>query len=143
MFFYIFASRRLAVQFSKGDALKATSSAKKNEMKIAHILLVEDNEGDIVLTMDAFEESKTKTNISVAKNGGDALDLFFKRRVYENSDRPDMVLLNINLPVHDGHDVLDQIKKTPHLRKFRSSYSLLLLIRRTFTELMKTMQTAM
>ncbi len=48
-------------------------------MKTAHILLVEDNEGDIILTLDAFEESKIKTNISIVKNGNDALDFLFKR----------------------------------------------------------------
>jgi len=47
-------------------------------MKPAHILLVEDNEGDIVLTLDAFEESKIKTDISIARNGQEALNFLFK-----------------------------------------------------------------
>lgn len=48
-------------------------------MKQAHLLLVEDNEGDIILTLDAFEESKVKTEISVVRNGQQALDFLFGR----------------------------------------------------------------
>lgn len=48
-------------------------------MKPAHILLVEDNEGDIVLTLEAFEESKIVTNISVVKTGQEALDFLFQK----------------------------------------------------------------
>lgn len=86
-------------------------------MKEVHILLVEDNEGDIVLTLDAFEESKIKTRISVVKNGADALDFLFKRGDYIEEDRPDLVLLDINIPVYNGHDVLKKIKEDPSLKK--------------------------
>ena len=85
-------------------------------MKEVHILLVEDNEGDIVLTLDAFEESKIKTRISVVKNGADALDFLFKRGDYIEEDRPDLILLDINIPVYNGHDVLKKIKEDPSLR---------------------------
>jgi len=85
-------------------------------MKEVHILLVEDNEGDIVLTLDAFEESKIKTRISVVKNGADALDFLFKRGDYTEEDRPDLILLDINIPVYNGHDVLKKIKGDPSLR---------------------------
>ncbi len=86
-------------------------------MKEAHILLVEDNEGDIVLTLDAFEESKIKTAISVVRNGGEALDFLFKRKGFENEYRPDLILLDINLPVYSGHEVLKTIKADPSLKK--------------------------
>mgnify|MGYP003700939199 FL=1 len=56
-------------------------------MKTVHILLVEDNDGDIVLTLDAFEESKIKTNISIVKNGRDALDFLFKKDKYAHFQR--------------------------------------------------------
>lgn len=85
-------------------------------MKEVHILLVEDNEGDIVLTLDAFEESKIKTRISVVKNGADALDFLFKRGDYIEKDRPDLILLDINIPVYNGHDVLKKIKGDSSLR---------------------------
>lgn len=86
-------------------------------MKEVHLLLVEDNEGDIVLTLDAFEESKIITNISVVKNGADALDFLFKRGDYTQVDRPDLILLDINIPIYNGHDVLKKIKEDPSLKK--------------------------
>lgn len=86
-------------------------------MKRVHILLVEDNEGDIVLTLNAFEESKIKSNISVVKNGKDALDFLFQREEYKAAERPDLVLLDINIPIFNGHEVLKQIKENPDLKK--------------------------
>lgn len=86
-------------------------------MKPVHILLVEDNEGDIVLTLDAFEESKIKTNISVVRNGKDALDFLFKRGTYINAEKPDLILLDINMPIFSGHEVLKQIKYNDELKK--------------------------
>jgi CheY-like chemotaxis protein len=86
-------------------------------MKPVHILLVEDNEGDVVLTLDAFEESKIKTNISVVRNGGDALDFLFKRGLYAHVEKPDLILLDINMPVFSGHEVLKQIKNNDGLKK--------------------------
>ncbi len=80
------------------------------KMKLAHILLVEDNEGDILLTLDAFEEYKMKIEISVAKNGREALDFLFKRGVFADVKKPDLILLDINLPIYSGHEVLRQIK---------------------------------
>ncbi len=86
-------------------------------MKDVHILLVEDNEGDIVLTLDAFEESKIKTNISVVKNGSDALDFLFKKGNFASVERPDLILLDINIPVFNGHEVLRSIKEDNSLKK--------------------------
>ena len=88
-----------------------------SRLKPAHILLVEDNEGDIVLTMDAFEESKIKTAISVAKNGQEALDFLFKRGDYTSAKTPDLILLDINIPIFNGHEVLQQIKADAVLKK--------------------------
>ena len=86
-------------------------------MKTVHILLVEDNEGDIVLTLDAFEESKIITDISVVKNGQDALDFLFKRGKFKDEKKPDLILLDINLPIFNGHDVLKVIKESDELKK--------------------------
>jgi CheY-like chemotaxis protein len=85
-------------------------------MKQAHILLVEDNEGDIILTLDAFEESKIETEISVVKNGQEALDFLFKRGEYTQVQKPDLILLDINIPIYSGHEVLKQIKGTDCLK---------------------------
>ncbi|MEB2784210.1 response regulator [Algoriphagus persicinus] len=86
-------------------------------MKKAHILLVEDNEGDIVLTLEAFEEGKIKTEISVVKNGQDALDYLYNRGKYEKSEKPDLILLDINIPIITGLDVLKEIKTDTKLKK--------------------------
>lgn len=86
-------------------------------MKKMHILLVEDNEGDILLTKDAFEERKIVTDLSVVKNGGDALDFLFKRGRFADAAAPDLILLDINLPVKSGHEVLAIIKNDPVLKR--------------------------
>lgn len=90
---------------------------KANNLNLAHILLVEDNEGDILLTMEAFEECNVKTEISVAKNGQEALDFLFKRAKYVDAKKPDLILLDINIPIYNGHEVLQQIKTDPELKK--------------------------
>lgn len=86
-------------------------------MRPAHILLIEDNEGDIILTLDAFEESKVRTNISVVRNGQEALDFLFQRGEFIGVERPDLILLDINIPIYNGHEVLKQIKTTDSLKK--------------------------
>jgi len=86
-------------------------------MKPANILLVEDNEGDIILTLEAFEESKIKTEISVVKNGQQALDYVFQKGEYSDAQRPDLILLDINIPIFNGHEVLKTIKEDNNLKK--------------------------
>ena len=89
----------------------------KNNLKPAHILLVEDNEGDIVLTLDAFEESKFQKQVSVVRNGQEALDFLYKKGDYTNALRPDLILLDINIPIFGGHEVLAKIKQDESLKK--------------------------
>jgi CheY-like chemotaxis protein len=84
---------------------------------LAHILLVEDNEGDILLTLEAFEECKVKTEISVVKNGQEALDFLFQSGEYTNVKKPGLILLDINIPIFNGHEVLERIKSDSNLKK--------------------------
>lgn len=87
-------------------------------MKGIHILLVEDNEGDILLTTEALEERKIINKISVAKDGKEALDFMFKQGKYINATTPDLILLDVNLPKKSGHEVLQLIKnddRTAHI----------------------------
>ncbi len=89
----------------------------RKKLEPAHILLVEDNEGDILLTLEAFEESRLNSKISVAKNGQEALDFLFQRGAFTEVEKPDLILLDINIPVYNGHEVLQQIKGDPLLKK--------------------------
>jgi CheY-like chemotaxis protein len=77
-------------------------------MKTINILLVEDNEGDILLTMEAFEESKIVNKITVIKDGKAAIGFF---ETLDNKEEvPQLILLDINLPKASGHEVLMYIK---------------------------------
>ncbi|CAM3898493.1 response regulator [Flavobacterium cucumis] len=88
-------------------------------MKKFEILLVEDNEGDIVLTAEAFEECQIDSNLNVVKNGKEALNyLGIETDQKPKNAYPDIILLDINLPLLNGHEVLYQIKnneKTKHI----------------------------
>lgn len=82
-------------------------------MKPVHILLVEDNEGDILLTTEALAEAETKFKITIARDGEEAINFLNS----PGQDLPDLVLLDINLPKKNGHEVLQYIKTTSHLKK--------------------------
>lgn len=86
-------------------------------MRTLHILLVEDNEGDILLTQEAFEDRKVISKMSVVKNGQAAIDFVFKRGEYQDVEKPDLILLDINLPVKNGLEVLKEIKSDEKTRK--------------------------
>jgi two-component system, chemotaxis family, response regulator Rcp1 len=88
-------------------------------MKHVKILLVEDNDGDIVLTKEAFLEAKLLNEIAVAKDGEQALDYLYRRDHYEHDNNwilPDLILLDINLPKISGLEVLSEIKQHQHLK---------------------------
>ncbi|MGY5849502.1 response regulator [Salegentibacter sp. F14] len=79
-------------------------------MKAIHILLVEDNEGDILLTTEALEEGKVMNQLSVARDGQEALDFLNKIGEFQTCELPDLILLDVNLPKKNGHEVLKYIK---------------------------------
>lgn len=81
------------------------------------ILLVEDNEGDIFLTKKAFSSAKIINNISVATDGETALSMLRKEGEYSDVNRPDIILLDINLPKKNGNEVLEEIKADTSLRR--------------------------
>jgi CheY-like chemotaxis protein len=79
-------------------------------MKPIHILLVEDNEGDILLTREALEEARMLSSLSVVHDGKAAVDFLSEASKREDKILPDLVLLDVNLPKKNGHEVLKFIK---------------------------------
>lgn len=81
------------------------------------ILLVEDNAGDVRLTQEVLRDSKVRNNLIVASNGEEALNCLRRQGKYKSTVRPDLILLDLNLPVKDGREVLAQIKQDPDLKR--------------------------
>ncbi|MCH6201552.1 response regulator [Aquiflexum sp. LQ15W] len=82
-------------------------------MKPIHILLVEDNEGDIFLMLEAFEDFRIKNKISIARDGKEAIEFLYKENKFKDAENPDLIILDINLPKKSGHEVLKSIKSNP------------------------------
>jgi CheY-like chemotaxis protein len=80
------------------------------------ILLIEDNEGDVYLTKKAFQEGKIINNLFVANDGEQALSILNNEPPYEDHIKPDLILLDINLPKLGGREVLERIKSDQKLR---------------------------
>jgi two-component system, chemotaxis family, response regulator Rcp1 len=80
------------------------------------VLLVEDNPGDVRLTREALKEGKVRNNLAVAENGVEALAYLRREGRYEAATRPDLILLDLNLPRKDGRQVLEEIKADTALR---------------------------
>ena len=87
------------------------------DIKLAEILLIEDNEGDIELTKEAFEEAKFRNKLNIAMDGDAALDYLYKRNGKEDAKQPDIILLDLNLPGTDGREVLETIKADEILKR--------------------------
>ncbi len=85
--------------------------------KPIEILLVEDNSGDIRLTKEALYESKLKNNLYIVRDGEEAMEFIRKEGKYEAMPRPDLILLDLNLPKKDGRQVLAEIKKDDYLKR--------------------------
>jgi chemotaxis family two-component system response regulator Rcp1 len=81
------------------------------------ILLVEDNPGDVRLTVEVLKEGKVKNNISTVDNGVDALAFLHREGKYANASHPDLILLDLNLPKKDGREVLLEIKGDSNLKR--------------------------
>ncbi|MEH6679180.1 MAG: response regulator [Sediminicola sp.] len=81
-----------------------------------NILLVEDNEGDILLTQEALFEADPNCEVSIVRDGDSGLDFVFKRGRYKNEVTPDLILLDINLPKKNGHEVLKILKTSEEFR---------------------------
>lgn len=83
----------------------------------AEILLVEDNPGDVRLTREALKEGKVLNHLNVVDDGIEALAFLRREDKYANAVRPDLILLDLNLPKKDGREVLAEIKADAGLKK--------------------------
>jgi|SRR5579863_267078 len=80
------------------------------------ILLVEDNPGDVRLTREVLKDCKLRNNLFVCGDGEDAMDFLHRRRKHANAVRPDLVLLDLNLPRKSGREVLAEVKEDSDLK---------------------------
>ena len=98
--------------------VKAGNGTTNGTTKIsAKILLVEDNPGDVRLTIEALKEGKILNEISVAEDGVEAIAFLRRAGKYTTVSRPDLILLDLNLPKKDGREVLQEIKEDAELKK--------------------------
>jgi chemotaxis family two-component system response regulator Rcp1 len=80
------------------------------------VLLVEDSAGDVRLTREAFKDAKVYVNLHVASDGAEAMAFLAREGPFANVPRPDLILLDLNLPKKDGREVLEEIKSSPTLK---------------------------
>lgn len=84
-------------------------------VKPIEVLLVEDDPGDELMTREAFQDNKIRNTLHVVRDGQEALDFLYRQGEYADAPRPDLVLLDLNLPRYDGRQVLEKIKTDPEL----------------------------
>jgi chemotaxis family two-component system response regulator Rcp1 len=80
------------------------------------VLLVEDSPGDVRLTREAFKDAKVHINLYVASDGAEAMAFLGREGEYSHVPRPDLILLDLNLPKKDGREVLAELKESPTLK---------------------------
>jgi CheY-like chemotaxis protein len=87
-----------------------------DELKVMEILLVEDSKSDAHLTIETLAESQVRNNVHWVKNGVEALDFLYQQGNYTDAPRPDLILLDLNLPKKNGGKVLEDIKHNDRLK---------------------------
>lgn len=80
------------------------------------ILLVEDNPGDVRLSQEAFKYGKVKSHLNIVYDGEEAIDFLYKKNIYKKAPRPDLIILDLNLPKKNGQEVLAEIKADDNLK---------------------------
>ncbi|OPY23032.1 MAG: response regulator PleD [Methanobacterium sp. PtaU1.Bin097] len=89
---------------------------KKGKNKPIEILLIEDNLGDNKLTTEVFQEAAVPNIIHMVTNGVDAMNFLKQEGGFQDSDRPNIILLDLNIPKKDGREILKEIKADPELK---------------------------
>jgi two-component system response regulator len=85
--------------------------------ELIEVLLVEDDEGDVVMTREALDEGKVLNRLHVVGDGVEAIEFLRREGQYTDAPRPDLILLDLNLPRRDGRQVLAEVKEDPELRR--------------------------
>ena len=88
-----------------------------NRVRPIEILLVEDNPGDVRLVQEAVKEFKVNSTLHVARDGVEAMEYLRREGQYKDRAKPDLILLDLNLPRKNGHEVLAEVKSDPNLRR--------------------------
>ena len=88
----------------------------RNDSHAIEILLVEDNPGDVRLTKEALRDGKVRNNLHVVDDGVKALEFLRRQGPYAEAPRPDLILLDLNLPRMGGREVLAEVKNDPQLQ---------------------------
>ncbi|MPZ81584.1 MAG: response regulator [Actinophytocola sp.] len=90
--------------------------AELTPLDVVDVLLVEDDDGDILMTREAFEYHKIRNRLHVVNDGEQALQFLRREGDYGDAPRPGLILLDLNLPRRDGREVLAELKEDPELR---------------------------
>jgi chemotaxis family two-component system response regulator Rcp1 len=107
----------LSQSYNNLTALYIRAEKSRLPMQPVRILLVEDNAGDVRLTREALTEAKVANTLTVARDGVDALAMLRREGAYAGEPRPDLILLDLNLPRMNGCEVLTVLKADPDLRR--------------------------
>lgn len=89
---------------------RGPDSSDEGQSSDVDILLVEDNPGDVRLLREALEATEIPHRLHVVTDGNDALDFVYQREGFDDASQPDLILLDLNLPQTDGHEVLNELK---------------------------------